>query len=550
MVTLKWTNGAAKARKRLPDDIRSEYQALYGQVSEVKFHRPAGTPPEKAKAEFAAWLAEVEDRIATLRASKGGKGVDITQRQADALAGDWYRWLTSQHLDNAGNPQHWRELREYCVELLESEAKEELVHNGYANEEMIFSEPRELFAKLHDTTGRVSQFLTDRGVVLTQAGSRLFYEALVREFLRATEILERRARGDWGRDQHLDQLAPFEPLTALSIEGNTKVRSVASSASVDPSASASQLFEAYILDKQPKTSTVSRWRGVFTALDAARETEGPDWDAQRWLDTLRTKSRSARTVRDIWLSAARTVFAWAVRKRRIKANPFEGCTVEVPRTIQTRETEKEFTEAEAQTILRASAALGNPTDPWGAAKRWVPWLCAYSGARVGELTQLRVQDIELRTCGPVLRITPDAGTVKTGKARTVPIHPHLVEMGLLDYVEGVKARLGKQGPLFFRPPVRPSRNPSYRGPAVKARERLAGWVRELGVTDPGIQPNHAWRHTFKRRAARAGIEPRIRDGICGHTPRTVAESYELPTVEDMAVAIQKFPRWGLSPDRG
>jgi hypothetical protein len=107
------------------------------------------------------------------------------------LAGDWYRWLTSQHLDNAANPQLWRELREYCVELLEAEAMEELVHNGYAKEEMLFSEPRELFVKLHDTAGRVSQFLTDRGVgvVLTQAGSRLFYEALVREFLRATEIL-------------------------------------------------------------------------------------------------------------------------------------------------------------------------------------------------------------------------------------------------------------------------------------------------------------------------------------------------------------------------
>jgi site-specific recombinase XerC len=75
------------------------------------------------------------------------------------------------------------------------------------------------------------------------------------------------------------------------------------------------------------------------------------------VDTPRTKSRSARTVRDIWLSAARTVFAWAVRKRRVPANPFEGCTVEVPRSNQTRETEKEFTEAEAQTILRASDGM-------------------------------------------------------------------------------------------------------------------------------------------------------------------------------------------------
>jgi integrase len=141
-----------------------------------------------------------------------------------------------------------------------------------------------------------------------------------------------------------------------------------------------------------------------------------------------------------------------------------------------RSTEKEFTEAEAQTILRASTALGSPSDPWGAAKRWVPWLCAYSGARVGELTQLRVQDIEQRACGPVLRITPDAGTVKTGKARTVPIHPHLVEMGLLDYVETVKSRLGKQGPLFFRPPARPSRNPGYRGPrGARQRGGVVAW---------------------------------------------------------------------------
>jgi integrase len=80
------------------------------------------------------------------------------------------------------------------------------------------------------------------------------------------------------------------------------------------------------------------------------------------------------------------------------------------------------------------------------------------------------------------------------------------------------------------------------GPAVKARERLAGWVRELGVDDPAVAPNHGWRHSFKRRAARAGIEPRIRDAVCGHASRTQAERYELPTVEDMSAALIKFPR--------
>jgi hypothetical protein len=366
-------SGAFKDRIRLPEDVRIEYQALYGPAWEEKFHKAADTPPDKARAEHAAWAAKVKSRIAALRHSKGGKGVDLTQRQADGLAGDWYRWFTSQHLDNPGSPKGWSTLREVLWDIAETAGDPE-------TREADFNDPEVLSAI--ESEARAGQFLTDRGAALTVAGRTSFLSAVAREFRQATETLERRARGDWSKDKHLDQLAPFEPLTSLSAAGNAKLGSAASSAGVSPSASASQVFQAYILDKQPKTSTISRWRVVFTALDAARETDGADWDAQQWLDSLRTESRSARTVRDIWLSAARTVFAWAVRKRRVPANPFEGCTVEVPRTSQTRETEKEFTEAEAQTILRASAALGNPMDPWGAAKRWVPWLCAYTGARV------------------------------------------------------------------------------------------------------------------------------------------------------------------------
>jgi hypothetical protein len=55
-------SGALKARKRLPADVRFEYQVLYGPAWEEKLTLPAGTPPEKAKAEHAAWLAQVEGR--------------------------------------------------------------------------------------------------------------------------------------------------------------------------------------------------------------------------------------------------------------------------------------------------------------------------------------------------------------------------------------------------------------------------------------------------------------------------------------------------------
>jgi hypothetical protein len=78
---------------------------------------------------------------------------------------------------------------------------------------------------------------------------------------------------------------------------------------------------------------------------------------------------------------------------------------------------------------------------------------------------------------------------------------------------------------------------------VKCREKLADWVRDLGVNDPAISPNHAWRHTFKRRAARAKIEKRIRFGMCGHSSKDAGDDYETPTVEDLAAEMKVFPRF-------
>lgn len=111
-------------------------------------------------------------------------------------------------------------------------------------------------------------------------------------------------------------------------------------------------------------------------------------------------------------------------------------------------------------------------------------------------------------------------------------------MGFLDFVHLVRAAMGPEAPLFYRKPARRSRSANYRGPAVKAREWLAEWVRSLGINDPDIQPNHA--------SARAKIEEGIRDKICGHAARTVAAGYERVSVEDMADALERFPRYAVA----
>jgi hypothetical protein len=58
------------------------------------------------------------------------------------------------------------------------------------------------------------------------------------------------------------------------------------------------------------------------------------------------------------------------------------------------------------------------------------------------------------------------------------------------------------------------------------------------LTEPCV-----WRHTYKRRAARSGIERRVRFAMRGHTSTDEGDRYETPSVEDMAVEGRKFPRY-------
>jgi integrase len=115
----------------------------------------------------------------------------------------------------------------------------------------------------------------------------------------------------------------------------------------------------------------------------------------------------------------------------------------------------------------------------------------------------------------------------------VPLHEHLIEQGFIAFVE----EMGK-APLFYKlaPPRRPGKPEPVQNPAERTRSRLGEWVRSLGITDPELSPNHAWRHTFKARAERFGISERYSDAITGHAPPTAGRAYGKPTPEDLAEA--------------
>lgn len=83
--------------------------------------------------------------------------------------------------------------------------------------------------------------------------------------------------------------------------------------------------------------------------------------------------------------------------------------------------------------------------------------------------------------------------------------------------------------------------------AVKTREHLAKWVREIGVDDPELQPNHAWRHLFKEIGDHCGMPEKVSDAITGHAPANVARKYGRVWFEVMARELAKFPRFAHAP---
>jgi hypothetical protein len=103
----KSKSGAFAARKAIPQDVREQYERLFGKRREESFHKKPDASHGEAKAAHAAWLAEIEARIAAIRTGARGEGRSLTHKEAHALAGEWYRWYVARHEANPGKASTW-----------------------------------------------------------------------------------------------------------------------------------------------------------------------------------------------------------------------------------------------------------------------------------------------------------------------------------------------------------------------------------------------------------------------------------------------------------
>lgn len=356
--------------------------------------------------------------------------------------------------------------------------------------------------------------------------------------IKAGHRLKDNANGDYGPDRYIESFG--EPFVAPKGQKPSE-KPQAGSKTTLTGILADWWKEAQATGRKPSTyesysNTVDSFVAFLKHDDATKVT--PEHvvafkDHRLSQINPRTKKPiSAKTVKDSDLSGLKTLFGWAVSNRRLPSNPAAGITIKLGKRTMTRA--KGFTDKEAKALLEAADAIerGAERPKTFAAKRWVPWLCAYTGARVGEIAQLRKQDVRKEGDHWVIHVTPEAGPVKTDQARDIVMHEHLVAKGFPAFVEAAEA-----GYLFLTI----KKGSDVTGPLQGVKNRLAEIARET-VADKNVQPNHGWRHRFKTVARSVGIDSRVADAIQGHAPRTAGDDYGDVTVAAMALAMAKFPR--------
>lgn len=241
-----------------------------------------------------------------------------------------------------------------------------------------------------------------------------------------------------------------------------------------------------------------------------------------------TKRRSPRTVKKT-LSLLRAIAQTAMDAEKLPANPFIGVKIARPKVEAPRR--NAFSAADLKLIFSSPIYTEGkrPKAGAGEAAFWLPLLGLYTGARLGEVGQLRCADVKEKDDIPYIEITDEAeGTsLKTESSRRrVPIHPQLiVKWKFLDYVE-TRRKDGADASLF--PALREDSRGVLTGGWGKWFSRyLRGTIK---IKD-ARKVFHSFRHTFVTICRECGIDEETRSALTGHRLPGVGRSYgEMPLV--------------------
>jgi integrase len=228
------------------------------------------------------------------------------------------------------------------------------------------------------------------------------------------------------------------------------------------------------------------------------------------------------------LKKLRSLLGVAVENDILEYNPAESVRVTV-----NREKRQPFSHDDLQAIFKSAVFSESlrPTEGRGEAAFWIPVLMALQGLRPRETAQGRVKDVQAHTMfdlegnqssWPFFRVTKDAKdglTVKNQPSeRFVPIHPVVVKLGFLDYVQALR----DANIYWLFPDITADK---YGNKAAKFGEWFNDYLRTTCSIVDDRKVLYSFRHTFKDLTRACGMPDELQRAIMGHAGRGVADSY-------------------------
>jgi len=299
------------------------------------------------------------------------------------------------------------------------------------------------------------------------------------------------------------------------------------------------LVDYFGSDRQLATITkqeASEVKKVLQALPASRNTK-PKLKAMPLMEVIKIpghKKISAKTINS-HIQMFKMFFDWAERHGHSPHTLFEGMKVKKDKASESER--KPFTPDQMRLIYNELTE-----NPSGLVRKdshkWGMLLGMFTGARLNEICQLDIADVQQDGDIWFLNITDEGDDTKSVKSkagrRKVPLHPELVRLGFLDFVES-----RRNGSRLFS-------DYSYSANGGYGRN-LGRWCNEsflpkLGVKQPGLV-FHSLRHTVVTRLGQASVPEPIIQCIVGHARSGVTQEVYLRegyTLEQLSDAIGRF----------
>ena len=222
---------------------------------------------------------------------------------------------------------------------------------------------------------------------------------------------------------------------------------------------------------------------------------------------------------------------WCKSNGYVADNPLAGLKV---MTGSAKEARLSFDQHDLATLLDLDALKAQARKhPW---RYWLPLLGRTTGARLEELCQLRVDDFIEQQGIQCIRIDDNRegqNLKNSSSRRMLPLHPALIDLGLLQHVESVRSTRADR--LF--PELE-----AVRGKLGHAPSKWFGrYKTKQGIIDPR-KTFHSFRHTLIDDLRDAGVQDSLIKRIAGHEDGAITFSIygSRSPLKAMAEALQRI----------